>query len=232
MSTRLQKILAERGVASRRGAAEMIRSGRVTVDGGVVREPGLRIDENAAAVRVDGREIAGREQERTMALYKPRGYVCTRARGEGKSIYELIPEVAELLRPAGRLDKDSEGLVILTNDGDLIQRLTHPRFEHEKEYRVTVDGDVDREVLAALNRPMTIDGYRIQPAQVTVLSGPTGHSERTRLTFVLREGRNRQVRKMCTKCGLRVRRLVRVRVGDIVVTGLRPGEWRAVEGRR
>jgi pseudouridine synthase len=224
---RLQKLLAERGVASRRAAADLIRAGKVRVDGEPVREPGLRVDPDRSVVTIEGRPLPGVERRRTILLHKPRGYVCSRVGQSSRSIYELLAGVPERVVPAGRLDKDSEGLLVLSNDGDLVNRLTHPRHGQVKVYRATVSGSLDGRVLDRLNGRLVIDGYRIQPAAVTrVRLGQK--AGRAILEFRLAEGRNRQVRKMCAAVGLRVHRLVRTASGPLSLRGLSPGEWRDV----
>lgn len=225
---RLQKYVSERGLASRRTAAEWIRAGRVTVNGRVVTEPGWRVMPGADTIVVDGRPVSSvRPAFRTVMLNKPRGYVCSRSSREGKSVLDLIRDVPERLIPAGRLDQDSEGLLLLSNDGALILRVTHPRFGHVKRYRVTVSGPMNGETLARLRSPMRLEDGPIQPAQVQVLR-PGSQVGRHVLEFVLREGRNRQIRRMCEKVGLAVHRLVRVQVGPLMLGGLRPGQWRDV----
>lgn len=223
---RLQKFLAARGIASRRGAADLVKAGRVQVNGQTVREPGWRVDARADHVAVDGRELPDeRERLRTVLLNKPRGYVCSASERDGRTVLSLLGGVAERLVPVGRLDKNSEGLLLLSNDGDLVLRLTHPRFEQEKTYRVTVSGPVDARALATLRSRLTIDGYRIQPAAVEVLKEGAVQG-RTILQFELREGRNRQIRKMCDAAGLTIHRLVRTRIRSLALGNLRPGEWR------
>ena len=223
---RLQKYLAERGLASRRGAGDVIRAGRVTVDGQVVIEPGWRVDPDRARITLDGRNLdAGKAARRTLMLNKPRGYVCSRSATQGRTVFELLRGVNERVVPVGRLDKDSEGLLLLSDDGALVHRLTHPRFGLEKAYEVTVSGTVDPAALATLRTRLVIDGYSIQPVRVRRLGTPAA-GEGTVLEFILKEGRNRQIRHMCTAAGLTVRRLVRVRVKSLVLGGLRPGQWR------
>lgn len=226
-SKRLQVYLSERGVSSRRGAAELVRSGRVSVNGELVREPGLRVRMGFDRVSVDGRELfAERVGPRTLALYKPRGYVCSRSTREGRSIYALLEGVAERVNSAGRLDMDSEGLLVLSNDGALLNRLMHPRYGHEKVYEVTVDGVVDAGVLARLEGLRDLDDERLEPVQVEWLRNRAGRSDRNVLEFRLCEGKNRQIRRMCEKVGLSVRRLMRVKIGGLGLDGLRPGAWR------
>ncbi|MBL7076471.1 MAG: rRNA pseudouridine synthase [Kiritimatiellae bacterium] len=220
---RLQKVLAERGVASRRGSAEIVAAGRVTVNGAIVTEAGLRVDPLQDCIMVDGAPLpVEREGKRTILLYKPRGYICSRSAKDGKTVYELLKGVSERIVPVGRLDKDSEGLLLLSNDGDLVERFTHPRFEQEKVYRVTVSGSLAPEVLSELESPIEIEGYTTVPATITVLK----REPRPVLEFVLNEGRNRQVRRLCERSGLKVHRLVRTRIGSVSLSGLKPGQWR------
>jgi 23S rRNA pseudouridine2605 synthase len=252
---RLQKVLADRGVASRRGSAEIIAAGRVAVNGAVVDEPGLRVDPAVDGIRVDGVELpADGESTRTIMLYKPRGYICSRSDKQGKTVFDLLEGIPERIVPAGRLDKDSEGLLLLSNDGGLIEKLTHPRFGQEKEYRVTVSGSLAPEVIKELASPIDIEGYTTVPARVSVLRRGDSRTDeqpgkqpndeqpnsrttkegkgkpdvRSVLVFVLGEGRNRQVRRLCERSGLRVHRLVRTRVGDLLLKGLKPGQWRDI----
>ncbi len=222
---RLQKLLADRGAASRRGAADLIRAGRVTVDGAPVREPGARVPADAA-VALDGRLLpAAPAAPRTILLHKPRGYVCTRAGNEGRTVFDLLRELPERLVPAGRLDKDSEGLLLLSTDGDLVLRLTHPRHGHRKTYRVTVSGPLGTETLERLNAPAVLDGRRLRPAGVRRLRA-AGVPGRTVLEFTLHEGHNRQIRRLCEAAGLTVHRLVRTALGPLSLRGLPVGAWR------
>ncbi len=230
-SIRLQKYLAERGAASRRGAAALIADGRVTVDGAPAREPGQRIDPDHARVSVDGRLLpATAEPDRAIALHKPAGCVCSRT-GQGRpTVFDLLAGIPEQLRPIGRLDADSDGLLLLTNNGAWIQALTHPRHGAKKTYRVEALGPVAAHALARLRAPMTLDGYRIRPVEVRMVRerrGPSG----ALLEFVLREGRNRQIRKMCEQVGLRVIRLTRVEQAGIRLGRLPPGQWRDLTAR-
>lgn len=222
---RLQNILAHAGVASRRGAATLIESGVVTVDGVVVREPGARFEESAA-IKVNGKAILAAEKPRTIVLYKPVGVLSTMSDPFGGKTVADIVKAPERLVPVGRLDKDSEGLLLMSNDGQLVNELTHPRFEHQKEYRVRVAGRWNADKLATLRSPLTLDdGYTIRPVPVEVVSES---EDNTRwLKFVLREGRKRQIRKMCSAAHLVVLSLKRVRVGAFELPDeLQPGEWR------
>lgn len=225
---RLQKYLSQRGIASRREAASLIEAGRVKVNGEVVDEPGARLDPADCSITIDNRPVDPElPAARTIVLYKPRGYICTRRPGRGRTVYELLGKEEQRLVTIGRLDKDSEGLLLLSNDGSLVNRLTHPRYGHRKIYRVTVSGNVSSQTLALLRSQMNIDGYRIRPVDVTVLNGNNG-SNRSVLQFSMSEGRNRQIRKMCERAGLRIHRLVRTGTGELSIKGLRPGQWREV----
>lgn len=236
---RLQKFLAERGVASRRQSAQYIVEGRVRVNGRVVTEPGTHIDMEKDKVTIDGRLIEKhREAFRTIMLYKPRGYVCSTSAKQGPStrsgrsrtVYDFIKGIKERLVPVGRLDKNSEGLLLMSNDGNLVNRLTHPRYEQEKAYNVTVSGNVNYTSLGKLRSRLVIDGYRIQPAKVTILRNGE-RTGRLLLEFVLKEGRKRQIRKMCEQVELKVHRLVRVRIRNLTLAGLKPGQWRDLSSK-
>ena len=222
---RLQNLLARAGVASRRGAAALVESGAVTVDGVVVREPGARFGADAV-VRVHGRAIASAERKRTIVLYKPVGVVSTMHDPFGEPTVAGLVDVPERLVPVGRLDKDSEGLLLMSNDGDLVNKLTHPRFEHRKTYLVKVAGRWSEEKLSTLRSPLTLDdGYTIRPVPVEVVDD-FGANVRL-LKFVLKEGRKRQIRKMCSAAHLVVLSLKRVAVGAFNLPhDLAPGQWR------
>jgi len=222
---RLQNILAHAGVASRRRSAEIIAEGRVTVDGLVVREPGAKFGESAE-VKVDGRRLAAVEARRTVVLYKPVGVLSSMSDPfGGRTVADLV-KTPERLVPVGRLDKDSEGLLLMSNDGELVNRLTHPRYEHRKTYLVKVAGRWTAEKLATLRSPLTLDdGYTIRPVPVEVVREESS-AVRT-LKFVLGEGRKRQIRKMCSAAHLVVLELKRVSVGRFELpSDLKPGDWR------
>jgi len=226
---RLQKYLSERGVASRRTAAALIEAGLVKVNGRLVTEPGARLDPDDCSITVRDEPIGPDvPATRTILLYKPRGYICSRASGQGHTVYELLGEEEQKLVPVGRLDKNSEGLLLLSNDGALVHRLTHPRYGHQKTYRVTVSGNVSARTLDLLRSRMNIDGYRIQPVDVTVQTRKETELDRTVLQFSMGEGRNRQIRKMCEQAGLKIHRLVRTRMGKLSIKGLHPGQYREV----
>ena len=222
---RLQNILAHAGVASRRGAAALIESGVVTVDGIVVKEPGARF-EDGVAIKVNGKAISAAEKPRTIVLYKPVGVLSTMSDPfGGKTVAELV-RTPERLVPIGRLDKDSEGLLLMSNDGTLVNELTHPRFNHTKTYLVKVAGRWSAEKLKTLRSPLTLDdGYTIRPVPVEVVEEWENNTRL--LKFVLSEGRKRQIRKMCSAAHLVVLTLKRVKVGNFELPReLQPGEWR------
>ena len=228
---RLQKLLERAGLCSRRGAAEFLRGGIVTVNGQVVREPGFRVLAGDL-VAVDGLSIDSiliSTRPRTLMLNKPRGLLCSVSSGQGATIYECLHGIKERIVPAGRLDKESEGLLILSNDGELINRITHPSFGHCKEYLVTASGKLSSSILRKLNSSFQIDGYRTRPANVMIAGELHAMRDIPRflLSFTLHEGRNRQIRKMCEMCGLRVERLLRTAINSLrLPADLGSGHWR------
>ena len=228
MEERLQNVLSHAGVASRRHAADLIAAGRVAVDGTVVREPFVRVDPDVAKVTVDGRPIGVTERRRTVMLYKPVGVLSSMSDPfGGRTVADLMRgKVRERLVPVGRLDKDSEGLLLLSNDGDLTLRLTHPRYEHEKTYRVRAAGRWSDEKLRILRSSVTMpDGYRIRPCPVDLLR--RGVDNVHELEFRLHEGRKRQIRYMCSAAHLVVLSLKRVAIGKLKLPeDLAPGNWR------
>jgi 23S rRNA pseudouridine2605 synthase len=225
---RLQKILSMSGVASRRAAEALIVQGRITVNGRPVTALGSKADPVADDIRVDGRRIRGAESVRYLLLHKPRGYVTTRSDpSRRRTVIDLLKGVREYVYPVGRLDYDSEGLLLLTNDGALAAALTHPRHRIEREYHAWVLGEPDGRDLERLERGVSIDGRRTLPATVKAIHHGRGrHAGQTLLAITIREGRNRQVRKMCEAIGHPVASLTRVRIGPIADAKLRPGEFR------
>lgn len=223
MKERIQKVLAQAGLCSRRAAEEMIRQGRVTIDGRRA-ELGDQADPARQKIAVDGKPVASAEKKVYLMLNKPRGYVSTAHDERGrKTVADLVRGCGARVYPVGRLDYDSEGLLLMTNDGALTQKLTHPSHEIGKTYQVTVRGDLSR--VPALGQPMKIDGYEIAPATVFILSQQDEHT--ARLSMTIHEGRNRQIRKMCEQVGLDVRRLKRLAVGGLELDrNLAPGKWR------
>ncbi len=220
MEERLQKILSAAGVCSRRKAEEYLRQGRVTVNGRVA-GLGDKADPGRDAVALDGVEIGKPDSFTYLMLHKPRGYITTLSDDKGRpTVADLVADCPVRVWPVGRLDWDSEGLLLLTNDGSLTNRLLHPSHQVEKEYIVTVTGDVDA-ALPVLEGPMELDGVPLAPAQVKILSP-------ARLSIVIHEGKNRQVRRMCAAAGLEVTRLKRIREGDLLLGRLPRGAWRAL----
>ncbi len=227
---RLQNVLAKAGIASRRGSAAIVESGRVTVDGVVVSAPGARVDMERSSVCVDGRRIGAAEKKRTIMMYKPVGVLSSMSDPfGGKTVADLIRgQISERVVPVGRLDKDSEGLLLMSNDGDLTLKLTHPRYDHEKTYEVKVAGRWSEEKLRILRSPVVMpDGYAIRPVEVDVLE--TGFDNVHRLRFRLHEGRKRQIRYMCSAAHLVVLSLKRVAIGSLrLPDGMKSGEWRDI----
>jgi pseudouridine synthase len=230
---RLQKLLSIAGVASRRAAEELITQGRVEVNGEVVRTLGSRADPEKDLVKVDGRRLRFDIRPRYILLNKPKGVVTTRRDPQRRrTVIDLLAGVREYVYPVGRLDYDSEGLLLLTSDGDLAARLTHPRHAVERVYHAIVVGSPAEEDLERLRRGVFLDGARTAPAEVrragAVDRGARGGSrdQLTKLVITLREGRNRQVRRMCAGIGHPVRKLTRTRMGPIKLGDLRPGQWR------
>jgi len=217
---RLAKYLAHAGVASRRAAEEIIAAGRVSVAGAVVRDPACDVGEDAT-VALDGRPLGGREPRVAYAVHKPLGVVSTARDSHGRpTVVELVPDAGVRLYPVGRLDADSSGLIVLTNDGALAQRLTHPSFEVPRTYRVSLGGPpLGARALRSLREGVTLEDGRTAPAQARRL-GP--HE----LELTLREGRNRQVRRMCAALGHPVGALQRTAFGPLRLGRLRPGASR------
>ncbi len=217
---RLQKILSQAGIASRRASEKLMLEGRVSVNGATVTELGTKADPAHDDIRVDGRRIKAPERHRYLLLNKPRGYVTTRSDPQKRpTVLDLLRGVREYVYPVGRLDYDSEGLLILTNDGDLAARLTHPRHGVPRVYEARVLGEPDAHDVSRLSKGITIDGRRTEPAEIVALGAG-------RLRITVREGRNRQVRKMCDAIGHPVDELRRVAIGPIRDPKLKPGQWR------
>ena len=223
MEERIQKILSAAGLASRRRAEEYLTVGRVTVNGRTA-ALGEKADPQRDDIRLDGKPVRLAGAHTYLMLYKPRGYVTTLSDERGRrTVAQLVSGCGARVWPVGRLDLDSEGLLLMTDDGDFTQRLIHPSHQVEKEYLVTVEGDVDR-AIPVLSGPMELDGIPLAPTRIGVLSREG--ADRARLSVVIHEGRNRQVRRMCALAGLEVKRLKRVREGALALGRLRPGEWR------
>jgi len=215
---RLQKFLSAAGFCSRRHGEELIVSGRVKVNGVVVTELGTQVDPEKDAVEADGNEIHINCDFVYIALNKPKGYVTTCSRERGKIVLDLV-DIPERVYPVGRLDKDSSGLLLLTNDGRLHNILSHPSFDHEKEYDVLVSRPVPDEALGKMASGIHLLGSRTRPAEVKRISTK-------QFRIVLKEGRNRQIRRMVEKIGNRVKILKRIRISNIRLGGLKEGCWR------
>ena len=222
MTERLQKILSARGVASRRKAEEMISAGRVTCNGRVCCL-GDSADPDTDTILVDGRPLPSQQGYVYILLHKPRGYVTTLSDEKGrKNAAQLVADCGVRVYPVGRLDMDSEGLLLFTNDGAFANRLMHPKHEIDKTYRVTVTGFTE-DGLQRLKQPVTLDGYTIRPPRVLLQRQP---GDTAQLLVTIHEGRNRQVRRMCELAGMKVTRLVRLSEGPLSLGDLPLGKWR------
>ena len=224
MTERLQKILASRGVCSRRKAEELIAAGRVTCNG-VVAQLGDSADPDLDEILLDGIALPSQDDHVYIMLNKPRGYVTTLSDEKGrKNAAQLVADCGKRVYPVGRLDMDSEGLLLFTNDGDFANNLMHPKHEVNKTYRVVVRGYTDPG-FEKLKEPVTLDGYTIRKPDV-VLEHKSQTSDRAELLVTIHEGRNRQVRRMCELAGMKVLRLIRISEGQLKLGRLPSGKWR------
>ncbi len=223
MEERLQKILARAGFGSRRNCEELIRQRRVLVNGQIA-ILGQKANPEQDQITVDGQPVRTDRSFTYIALYKPRGVLSAERDDSGRlrTVRDLVPLPGHLY-PVGRLDLKSEGLILLTNDGELANLLTHPRYEHPKEYYVDLEGHPEDEALERWRRGLCVDGRRTAPADVSVVGRKKDY---TRLRIVLREGRKRQIRKIAAQLGHPVRRLIRVRIGPVQLGDLQPEQWR------
>jgi 23S rRNA pseudouridine2605 synthase len=227
MQQRLQKILAQAGIASRRSSESLIADGRVSVNGTTVRELGTKADAEADDIRVDGRRLRSAERKRYLLLNKPSGYVSTRSDPQRRpTVIDLLRGVREYVYPVGRLDYDTEGLLLLTNDGELAATMTHPRHGVPRTYRARVAGVPDEGALQRLREGIPLDGKRTLPAEAALAGAPRRGAKDSMLTLTIREGRNRQVRRMCEAVGHPVSALRRTRIGPILDEALPRGAWR------
>lgn len=223
---RLQKVLAHAGIASRRKAETMIQEGRVTVNGRIVTELGTKVDPEHDDIRVDGKRIEPPAADHIyLVLNKPRGVLSVMRDERGRRALGDLIDYPVRLYPVGRLDVNSEGLILLTDDGELANVLTHPRYEHEKEYRVLVSGHPVEKTLETWRRGVVLEGQRTAPAQVEVVYR---EKDAARLRIVMHEGRKRQIRDVAALLGHPVRELRRVRMGPIQLGNLESGQWRYV----
>lgn len=233
--TRLQKILSAAGISSRRASEALILEGRVSVNGETVSELGSKADPDTDDIRVDGRRVKVATTRRYLLMYKPRGYITSRSDPQQRpTVIDLLAKggVRDYVYPVGRLDYESEGLLILTSDGDLAERLMHPSHEVEREYHARVRGVPDQHAFDRLMRGVVLDGRKTAPARVELLKviEATAGDDAV-LSLVIHEGRNRQVRRMCEAVGHPVVRLQRVRIGPIHDEHIRPGEFRDLDDR-
>ena len=222
---RLQKFLADAGVASRRAAEQIILEGRVVVNGSAVRVLGSKIDPARDEVTVDGK-IVKAHKKHYIVLHKPKGCVCSKADEHDRmTVYELLPKEWQIVNSVGRLDFASEGLLFLTNDGDFALKLTHPRYGVRKRSVVTVEGQVDGEVLDRFTNGIFHDGEKLKAERAWLLSATKSGSI---VELELAEGKNREVRRLFESQGFLVRRLVRTQIGKVKLAELKPGKWRTL----
>jgi pseudouridine synthase len=218
---RLQKYISRSGYCSRRHAEELILNGQVTVNGEIITQLGTKVNPETDKVTVEGNPVSPEENLVYIALNKPKGYVTSCSHPGEKIVLELV-NIPHRIYPVGRLDKDSTGLLILTNDGKLHLKLTHPSFDHEKEYLVTVAQPIPEGALHSLEKGMTILGSKTRRARVKRVSN-------TRFKIILKEGRNRQIRRMVQKVGNQVTDLKRIRIANIRLGKLSEGKWRHLD---
>jgi 23S rRNA pseudouridine2605 synthase len=226
---RIQKYISDCGIMSRRAAEDEIRAGSIYING-IRAETGQKIIPGRDIVTYKSLNITppGSERKIYIMLNKPAGYVTTMSDERGrKCVADLITDIKTRIYPCGRLDMDSEGLLILTNDGELANKLTHPRHSIPKIYHVRLNSEITPEQLYELGQPMVIDGYKIAPVKITVIARKSGC---TVLRMDLYEGRNRQIRKMCESAGLEITRLQRIAIGDLKLGDLKPGKWKMLNG--
>lgn len=225
MTERIQKIIASRGVASRRKAEELITAGRVTCNGHIC-QLGESADPNQDIIMLDGKPLPSGGEYTYIMLNKPRGYVTTLSDEKGRrDVSQLVADCGQRVYPVGRLDMDSEGLLLLTNDGDFANRLMHPKHEVNKVYRVYVSAFLPCK-LEKLSQPVTLDGYTIAKPTIRLISSKEDGA--AQLEVIIHEGRNRQVRRMCAMAGMTVKRLVRIAEGTLRLGDLPRGKWRVL----
>jgi pseudouridine synthase len=225
LNVRLQKFLAEAGVASRRAAEQFILDGRIAVNGKIIRQLGTKVDPAHDGVTVDDKPVRVRRKI-YVALHKPAGCVCSHADELGRpTIYDLLPKEWQIVHSVGRLDFNSEGLIFLTNDGQFALRLTHPRYGVRKKYIATVEGEVGGEMLKRFTQGIFDGGERLKALSARLISGSRARSV---VELELGEGKNREVRRLFESQGLVVKRLQRTQIGKIKLGELKPGRWRAL----
>lgn len=225
---RLQKHLAECGVASRRKAEELIEMGKVKVNGHVA-TIGTKVDPKRDKITVRGKTVVANTTKMYIMLHKPRGFVTTASDEKGrKCVTDLVKDAPVRLFPVGRLDMNSEGLLLMTNDGEFANKLTHPSYHVNKTYRVTVKGEVQEEKLLELKEGIVLDGQKTLPCDCFVAERK---ADRTVLIFIIQEGRNRQIRRMCEAVNLEVLRLKRTEIAGVKLGMLPRGSWRPLNER-
>lgn len=223
MQDKIQKILSSYGVCSRRVGEELLRQGKITVNGKTA-VLGDRADPESDDIKVEGKALPSKPSNEYIVLNKPKGYVVTLRDEKGrKDVTQLLNDLPVRVFPVGRLDMNSEGLLILTNDGEFSNLLMHPSKEIEKEYHVWIKGKETSKAAEVLSKPMRIDGYLTKPAKVRVLDDSDNSAM---LSIIIHEGRNRQIRKMCEQSGFTVTRLKRIREGSLRLGSLATGQWR------
>lgn len=224
MTERLQKVMSAFGVASRRKCEEMIAAGKVKVNGRLITEPGCKVDKDKDIIEVEGKILRNQEQKLYILLNKPAGYITSVKDQFGRpTVLDLLEGVRTRVFPIGRLDYDTEGLLLLTNDGDLTYRITHPKHNIDKTYRALVCGEVDGEDVKSFAAGLAVEDYVAAPAVLRIIRYARGNSI---VEITIHEGRNRQVRKMCAAIGHEVIRLKRIKIGKIGLGSLKAGEWR------
>lgn len=229
MKERIQKILSAAGISSRRAAEKMILEGRVSINGVVVRELGSKADPEGDEIRVDGRLISTEVSKIYVMLNKPRGYVTTLKDPEGRPIVrDLLRDIEERVFPVGRLDYDSEGLLLFTNDGEFAQRLQHPRFKMEKKYMVKVRGGLTAKDQAAIEQGVKLEDGIFRPLEFRIVSK---NPKSTWVSMAIHEGRNRVIRRLFDELDHPVARLIRTAMGEIELGDLKEGEYRHLSGR-
>ncbi len=225
---RLQKVMAQAGVGSRRACEEIIKANRVQINGKPA-HLGQKVDPATDRITVDNKTIAAEEAKRYLILNKPFGYITTsKDQFDRKGVLDLLPGVKERVYPVGRLDYDSEGLVLLTNDGELAYRVSHPKFEVPKTYLVRLKGTITMDAVYRLRTGVILEDGRTAPARVEVLQ-PEGENSVLKITIT--EGRNRQLRRMCDKVGFQVERLTRTAIGPVSLSRLSPGKHRPLTAK-
>lgn len=224
MAERLQKVMAEFGVASRRKSEELIAAGRVKVNGCTVTEPGTKVDKEKDVIEVNGKIIKGPDRKVYILLNKPVGYITSAKDQFGRpTVLDLVKGTGVRVFPIGRLDYDTEGLLLLTNDGELTYRITHPKHNIDKTYRALIKGEADERDIKAFAEGIAVEDYVASPAKLEIIRYSKGNSV---VEITIHEGRNRQVRKMCSAIGHEVIRLKRIRIGNLGLGSLKTGEWR------